>query len=168
MRGLMRASTSINFLRNSRALRYAVQNEQSRLFLWPKQTSAVRGISTTNFMFTSDNQDDLTNSRRQRLPALMDFHEIVWPSIFKSIKNWILINFIIRPYFDKDFTIQEFSKGSKHALSVSVQVFRLFNGANFLNFWLLNFFLDNFDCNLFWNWNRQSQGNGVRWRLRRD
>lgn len=55
---------------------------------------------------------------RKSLPQLMSFPKIVWPSVFKSIKNWIMINFIVRPYFDKSFNLAEFTSGTKHALQV--------------------------------------------------
>ncbi|XP_036332735.1 uncharacterized protein LOC118744111 [Rhagoletis pomonella] len=50
------------------------------------------------------------------LPRLMDFPEILWPSTINTLKNWFLIQFIIRPYFEKDFTIRDFVFGAKHAL----------------------------------------------------
>lgn len=50
------------------------------------------------------------------LPRLMDFPQIAWPSIFKAIKNWILAHFIITPYFDREFRIQDFLDGSKQVL----------------------------------------------------
>ncbi|XP_054740295.1 m-AAA protease-interacting protein 1, mitochondrial [Anastrepha obliqua] len=52
------------------------------------------------------------------LPRLMDFPEILWPSTINTLKNWILIQFIIRPYFDRDFTIRDFVFGAKHALQI--------------------------------------------------
>lgn len=52
------------------------------------------------------------------LPEMMAFPNITWPSVFKSIKNWILVHFIIRPYFDREFTIPDFVAGTKHALQV--------------------------------------------------
>jgi len=59
-----------------------------------------------------------TFPKERAMPRLMDFPEIVWPSIFKSIKNWIFINFIIRPYFDNEFQISDFVCGAKQALTV--------------------------------------------------
>lgn len=69
---------------------------------------------------SSSNDDNKTeHSRKRSLPQLMEFPEIVWPSIIKSIKNWILITFIIRPYFDREFNLPDFVTGTKHALQVS-------------------------------------------------
>jgi len=58
------------------------------------------------------------NDRKRRLPTLMEFPEIIWPSLFKSIKNWIMINFVIRPYFDREFELPDFVKGTEQALQV--------------------------------------------------
>lgn len=67
--------------------------------------------------FSSDSSD-ISNPRKRSLPQLMDFPEIVWPSVLKTIKNWILVNFIIRPYFDREFTVPDFVAGAKQALQV--------------------------------------------------
>ncbi|GLV40614.1 uncharacterized protein CBL_04416 [Carabus blaptoides fortunei] len=48
----------------------------------------------------------------------MEFPEIVWPSIIKSLRNFILTTFIIKPYFDRDFNLPEFVAGSKKAVEV--------------------------------------------------
>lgn len=53
-----------------------------------------------------------------KLPPLMNFPEIMWPSFIKSIRNFILSTFIIKPYFDKDFSLPDFVRGSKQALEV--------------------------------------------------
>lgn len=83
-------------------------------------TNAVGRLVVNRLLSTSPvyNSAEQAPAKRRRLPPLMDFSEIVWPSIFKSIKNWVLINFIVRPYFDNAFDIQEFSAGSKHALEL--------------------------------------------------
>ncbi|KAK4883955.1 hypothetical protein RN001_000226 [Aquatica leii] len=57
-------------------------------------------------------------SQRKKLPPLMNFPEIIWPSLVKSIRNFILSTFIIKPYMDRDFNIPEFVKGSKKAVEV--------------------------------------------------
>ncbi|XP_029714912.2 m-AAA protease-interacting protein 1, mitochondrial [Aedes albopictus] len=56
--------------------------------------------------------------RGRTLPKLMDFPEIIWPSIVKSMKNWIMVHFIIRPYFDREFSLPDFVQGAKQALQV--------------------------------------------------
>lgn len=52
------------------------------------------------------------------LPKLMDFPEVTWPSFFKSIRNWILSQFIIMRYFDNEFSLPDFVIGSKKAVEV--------------------------------------------------
>ncbi|XP_052869053.1 m-AAA protease-interacting protein 1, mitochondrial [Anopheles cruzii] len=54
----------------------------------------------------------------RKRPMLMEFPQIVWPSIVKTVRNWIMVSLIIRPYFDHDFRIPDFVLGAKHALHV--------------------------------------------------
>lgn len=63
------------------------------------------------------------------LPTVMQFPNIIWPSVLKTIKNWIMINFIVKPYFDKEFDMSDFVGGTKHALEVTVD-------AGLLNFFM--------------------------------
>ncbi|XP_055703554.1 m-AAA protease-interacting protein 1, mitochondrial [Phlebotomus papatasi] len=71
---------------------------------------SVRSVS-------SDESSKNTQNRQNRsLPPLMDFPELVWPTVFKSMRNWILVNFIIRPYIDKEFNMPDFVFGAKQAL----------------------------------------------------
>ncbi|XP_045454962.1 uncharacterized protein LOC123664465 [Melitaea cinxia] len=57
-------------------------------------------------------------SEARRLPQLMEFPPIVWPSFIKFIKNWMYANFIIRPYFESEFNLHDFIEASKHAVQV--------------------------------------------------
>lgn len=50
----------------------------------------------------------------------MEFPPIVWPSFVKFIKNWMFANFIIRPYFEQEFNLNEFIEASKHAVQVFI------------------------------------------------
>lgn len=50
---------------------------------------------------------------RENLPSLMNFPEIVWPSVIKTFRNWILTNILIKPYFDQEFGLPDFILGSK-------------------------------------------------------
>lgn len=52
-------------------------------------------------------------NKQPELPKLMDVPLVVWPSIFKTIRNWILSNFIIMRYFDPEFNLDDFVIGSK-------------------------------------------------------
>ncbi|XP_055334769.1 m-AAA protease-interacting protein 1, mitochondrial-like [Paramacrobiotus metropolitanus] len=46
--------------------------------------------------------------------------KIVWPSFFNSVRNWVQTAFIIRPHFDREFSLQNFDRGARQAfLSVS-------------------------------------------------
>lgn len=56
----------------------------------------------------------------RKLPQLMEFPPIVWPSLLKFIKNWMFANFIIRPYFEQEFSLNEFIEASKHAVQVFI------------------------------------------------
>ncbi|GAU88160.1 hypothetical protein RvY_00907-1 [Ramazzottius varieornatus] len=50
------------------------------------------------------------------LPRFMPgHHNILWPSFFKGVRNWIQANFIVRPNFDRSFDIDEFTKGARQA-----------------------------------------------------
>lgn len=57
---------------------------------------------------------------KRSLPPLMDFPELVWPSVFKSVRNWILSTLIIAPYFDREFSLYDFVVGSKRAVEVII------------------------------------------------
>lgn len=57
----------------------------------------------------------------KKLPPLMsNFPKIVWPSVIKSIRNFILATFIIKPYLDREFNLKDFVDGSKKAVEVCV------------------------------------------------
>lgn len=56
----------------------------------------------------------------KKLPQLMEFPPVVWPSFIKFIKNWMFANFIIRPYFEHEFNLNEFIEASKHAVQVFI------------------------------------------------
>lgn len=64
-------------------------------------------------------EQNKNQTSRNQLPRLMDFPEIIWPSALNTIKNWITVQFIIRPYFDSEFQIKDFVFGAKQALQVS-------------------------------------------------
>lgn len=56
--------------------------------------------------------------KRRLLPPLMSFEEVIWPSIIKSIRSFIFVHFIIRPYLDEDFVVKDFQLGAKQAVQV--------------------------------------------------
>lgn len=105
-------SRSLNLEVNSTVNITSIQ----RHYWTSKQT--FHNVSRTNQYSTSAQDNEPPHPRRTNLPQLMSFPKIVWPSVFKSIKNWIMINFIVRPYFDNEFNLAEFTTGAKFALQV--------------------------------------------------
>uniref|UniRef100_A0A1Y1K2U6 Uncharacterized protein n=1 Tax=Photinus pyralis TaxID=7054 RepID=A0A1Y1K2U6_PHOPY len=114
-----------------------VPNSRKDTFvIFKKQQTAMRTIS--NFNITSNYSTKSNKNHRnasvyevckrllssegekprRKLPQLMNFPEIVWPSLLKSMRNFILSTFIIKPYMDGDFSIPQFVKGSKKAVEV--------------------------------------------------
>ncbi|XP_017149883.1 m-AAA protease-interacting protein 1, mitochondrial [Drosophila miranda] len=75
-------------------------------------------ISFASVPQEENKKEQETRSDRNHLPRLMDFPEVVWPSVLNTIKNWITIQFIIRPYFDSEFQLKDFIFGAKQALQV--------------------------------------------------
>lgn len=67
---------------------------------------------------TDDDKETDSLKNQARLPELMDTPFIVWPSLILTIKNWIFVTFIIKPYLDNDFCLKDFGRGSKQALEV--------------------------------------------------
>ncbi|KAG4072872.1 hypothetical protein HA402_002615 [Bradysia odoriphaga] len=79
------------------------------------KTNVHHGLIPIGYRQYSTNDDQRPSAQ---LPTLMDFPKIVWPSLLKTIKNWILVNFIIRPYFDQEFNMPDFVIGTKQAVQV--------------------------------------------------
>uniref|UniRef100_A0A182M7X0 Juvenile hormone esterase binding protein n=1 Tax=Anopheles culicifacies TaxID=139723 RepID=A0A182M7X0_9DIPT len=93
--------------------------------VWSPGTKALLSGSSVvnnnhNIVQTRWNSTDEQSSRqRVRKPLmLMDFPQLVWPSVIKTIRNWIMVHFIIRPYFDREFSLPDFIQGAKQALQV--------------------------------------------------
>lgn len=77
--------------------------------------------SNYNFIQKQWYSEDISGPPSNKLPPLMpDFPKIVWPSLLKSIRNFILATFIIKPYFDKEFNLPDFVAGSKKAVEVGI------------------------------------------------
>lgn len=64
------------------------------------------------------NYSDGETVKRRLLPPLMSFEEVIWPSIFKTIRSFIFVHFIIRPYLDDEFVVKDFTLGAKQAVHV--------------------------------------------------
>lgn len=75
----------------------------------------VRGYSS------EDKRPEETVLKRRLLPPLMSFDEVIWPSVIKSIRSFIFVHFIIRPYLDADFVVKEFTLGAKQAVQAISQ-----------------------------------------------
>jgi hypothetical protein len=76
-------------------------------------------VGRDHLSFLSSKRHFSNDRQHEPLPRLMDFPQIAWPSIFKVIKNWILTNFIITPYFDREFIAQDFLNGSKQVCDLA-------------------------------------------------
>ncbi|XP_053695226.1 m-AAA protease-interacting protein 1, mitochondrial [Sabethes cyaneus] len=68
--------------------------------------------------YSDISKNDTPPKKPRSLPQLMDFPELIWPSVVKSVKNWIMVHFIIRPYFDREFNLPDFIRGAKQALQI--------------------------------------------------
>ncbi|XP_053620111.1 uncharacterized protein LOC128680755 [Plodia interpunctella] len=79
----------------------------------PKQLSVTSTYNVTQFRNYCQEPTET-----KKLPQLMEFPPVVWPSFVKFIKNWMFANFIIRPYFEPEFSLGEFIEASKHAVQV--------------------------------------------------
>jgi len=107
--------------------RFSLTRLQPRPMVAASGTQDSRGIpnptqpARRSYASVPQEQDKKEQEAREspnRLPRLMDFPEIVWPSALNTLKNWITIQFIIRPYFDSEFQLKDFIYGAKQALQV--------------------------------------------------
>ena len=63
----------------------------------------------------SSHDDDEFHNRNKFLPRLMNLPIQPYPNFIQTIRNFFFANIIIRPYFDKDFSNQNFLDGAKAA-----------------------------------------------------
>ncbi|XP_058122321.1 m-AAA protease-interacting protein 1, mitochondrial [Anopheles coustani] len=66
----------------------------------------------------STDEHQSSHPPKRKRPMLMDFPQLVWPSVIKTVRNWIMVHFIIRPYFDREFSLPDFVQGAKQALQI--------------------------------------------------
>lgn len=60
-------------------------------------------------------------------PEVPEFPPVVWPNIFKSIKALLYTFLIIKPQFDQNFSLGDFSKNSRKVFShLYLSVFSMF------------------------------------------
>ncbi|XP_030753883.1 m-AAA protease-interacting protein 1, mitochondrial [Sitophilus oryzae] len=91
-----------------------------------RHSSSLTSLTTCRKSIKNGNIPNLSTERcycenkspENKLPPLMNISHIVWPSIFKSFRNLLLTTFIIKPYFDPEFKINDFVNGSKKAVEV--------------------------------------------------
>lgn len=92
------------------------QNNSYTTFSSPTLKNNVeRSFINHSRCFSNENSDPPTN----KLPPLLpDQPIVVWPSLIKSIRNFILSTFIIKPYLDREFSLPDFVSASKKAVEV--------------------------------------------------
>ena len=78
--------------------------------LFDDKTGATVQTSRRGLTGERGSGDEDHNSRD---PHLMAFKPILFPNLWYKWKNFITINTIIRPFFDNEFTINEFMFGAK-------------------------------------------------------
>lgn len=131
---LANGNTFRNYCKYNKLLKTALLRNNSECKLVPVvcHCSTFVNITSNRWFFT-----DLKNKKNiyfpqgrwfseeksgppsNKLPQLMsNFPKIVWPSLFKSIRNFILATFIIKPYLDREFNLPDFVAGSKKAVEV--------------------------------------------------
>lgn len=113
---------SLYISNTTQSSKWAVGNEfstftnQQSIVLSPKGENENKKMFQMHSRYLSEDSGPPSN----KLPSLMpDFPKIVWPSLIKSIRNFILATFIIKPYLDKEFTLPSFIIGSKKAVEAS-------------------------------------------------
>lgn len=94
-------------------------NLTSNLQLLPQQykTNRLLGLAVRCYSST-DNEKNENKPPSNKLPELMEFPKIVWPSMFKSMRSFFLTTFIIKPYLDSEFNLPDFVEGSQKAVEV--------------------------------------------------
>lgn len=52
----------------------------------------------------------------KKIPTLMELPEVPFPAIRHTMRNFFFVHFLLRPYFDPDFTKENFLDGAKAAV----------------------------------------------------
>lgn len=105
---------SVDLFRHSFKIKQAYQS-----YLFFKKLEDIKFLAVvkiTNILQqrninTSSDEDG--NKEKSKPPVLMNFVPVMRPELLLSLRNWILAKFIIQPYLDKDFSLKEFTEGSK-------------------------------------------------------
>lgn len=76
--------------------------------------SFCKTSSDTNRKYSQGSDGD--GSKPPPSSNLMDFPLIVWPSTLMTLRNFFFATFIIKPYYDNEFSLASFREGAKQAL----------------------------------------------------
>lgn len=121
-----------NLFENSRNSSKVINRIFNRSKLCSKRLLSHSNISIGQHVCYSTKQGILYNEcfkRRysdqkppiNRLPPLMPFPHLVWPTTFNVFQSFLLTTFLIKPFYDSEFRIADFVKGSRKALEVWVK-----------------------------------------------
>ncbi|XP_046649053.1 m-AAA protease-interacting protein 1, mitochondrial-like [Daphnia pulicaria] len=82
--------------------------------------NSVKSVHCRSLHTTTSNRLENRNQKlATQLPCLMNnAPHIVWPSIFKGISGMLQIGWIVKPYFDNEFTVDDFLRGAKQAIFI--------------------------------------------------
>ncbi|KAK7864218.1 hypothetical protein R5R35_002059 [Gryllus longicercus] len=116
----VRSSRSHKYVYSSCSKLYSGANERTQnisghILHTGKYTHYSKDRGKTELMISQVRWNSSGNPAKS-LPPLMNFPEIVWPSVIKTVKNRVLSSFIITPYFDREFRLSDFVQGSKQAV----------------------------------------------------
>ncbi|XP_044746190.1 uncharacterized protein LOC123307812 isoform X2 [Coccinella septempunctata] len=98
----------------SNGIRFLSRPKDQDYFLSKTQKLCLNIQESRNYSTESDEK----SPKNIKLPPLMNFPRVIWPSILRSFKNTILSYVIIKPNMDYDFDLNEFVLGSKKAVHV--------------------------------------------------
>uniref|UniRef100_A0A2M3ZJG9 Putative c2orf47 protein mitochondrial n=1 Tax=Anopheles braziliensis TaxID=58242 RepID=A0A2M3ZJG9_9DIPT len=109
---------SLSTCANTTAARLPAWNGSARSLPASSRTSIVGNQNTVQIRWNSTDEHQHPARKAKKPLTLMDFPQLVWPSVVKTVRNFIMVHFIIRPYFDRDFHLPDFVIGAKQALQV--------------------------------------------------
>jgi len=67
-----------------------------------------------------DNESDKSLSNER--PVLMRFEPKYWPNFWFQYKNLVITYFVIRPFFDNEFTLKKFMTGAKQVSYPTISI----------------------------------------------
>ncbi|KAH7636629.1 hypothetical protein HUG17_6835 [Dermatophagoides farinae] len=88
-----------------------------------KSRTTIRPLSSSSSGTSEKSDDDSNNQKGDEdddeqgsIPLLMNFIPRGMPNLFMSLKNFYIINMVIRNQIDRNFTFKDFVEGAKQAL----------------------------------------------------